>query len=144
MRPSPHVIYPCYHPLPTTAARPIWRATDPARRDHALYQITISVDRTSRLVRQLLELARQEGRETEPANRFARVSRVVSGVASDYAHLAATSNRSIVAACGLRDLDLAIDADSLRLALGNLVGHDLQPFRTGTVPIDCASTGSTS
>src|SRR3546814_8004087 len=88
MRPSPHVIYPCYHPLPTTAARPIWRATDPAMRDHALEQIAISVDRTSRLVRQLLELARQEGRETEPANRLARVSRVVSGVASDYAHLA--------------------------------------------------------
>ena len=122
-----------------TQAEVARRATDPAMRDHALERIAISVDRTSRLVRQLLELARQEGRETEPANRFARVSRVVSGVASDYAHLAATSNRSIVAACGLRDIDLAIDAEALRLALGNLVENALQHGGTGPVRIDCAS-----
>ena len=64
---------------------------------------------------------------------------MVSGVASDYAHLAATSNRSIVAACGLRDIDLAIDAEALRLALGNLVENALQHGGTGPVRIDCAS-----
>ena len=122
-----------------TQAEVARRATDPAMRDHALERIAISVDRTSRLVRQLLELARQEGREAEPPNCFARVSDVVSGVASDYAHLAATSDRPIVTACALRDVDLSIDAESLRLALGNLVENALHHGGKGPVRIECAA-----
>ncbi|MBS86398.1 MULTISPECIES: ATP-binding protein [Sphingobium] len=122
-----------------TQAEVARRATDSAMRDHALERIAISVDRTSRLVRQLLELARQEGREAEPANRFSRVSDVVSGVASDYAHLAATSDRPIVTACTLRDVELAIDSEALRLALGNLVENALQHGSTGPVRIECAA-----
>ncbi|WP_293921881.1 ATP-binding protein [Sphingobium sp. UBA5915] len=122
-----------------TQAEVARRATDPAMRDHALERIAISVDRTSRLVRQLLELARQEGREAEPANRFAHVNDVVSGVASDYAHLAAASDRPIVTSCTLRNVELAIDAEALRLALGNLVENALQHGSSGPVRIECAA-----
>ncbi|RJG51995.1 hypothetical protein D0Z70_22305 [Sphingobium terrigena] len=122
-----------------TQAEVARRATDPAMRDHALERIAISVGRTSRLVRQLLELARQEGREAEPADCFARVRDVVNGVVGDYAHLAANGSRSIITACGLRDVDLAIDAEALRLALGNLVENALHHGGKGPVRIECAA-----
>lgn len=122
-----------------TQAEVARRATDPAMRHNALEQIESSVDRTSRLVRQLLELARREGRESEPnPARFASLSEAVAEVEREYGSLAAASARPIQTCCALHDVAIAIDREALVLALGNLVANALQHGGQGPVRIECA------
>lgn len=121
-----------------TQAEVARRAIDPAMRHHALERIESSVDRTSRLVRQLLELARHEGRETEPnQERFASLCEAVAEVEREYGSLAAASARPIQTCCALGDVRIAIDREALMLALGNLVENALQHGGQGPVRIEC-------
>ena len=86
---------------------------------HAQERITTSVGRTSRLVRQLLELTRQEARETERELRFARLDQVLREIESEYAELSTAGGRPVHSSCLPGSLEIAIDREALLLALGN-------------------------
>lgn len=123
-----------------TQAEVARRASDPVMRDHALERIAVSVDRTSRLVRQLLELARQESREGEADRYFIGVDEVLQEVQREYAHAAAERGRTLRTSCPQGPIGLAIDREALLLALGNLVENALQ-HGEGPVSIECETDG---
>lgn len=121
-----------------TQAEVARRAREPAMRDHALAQITHSVDRTSRLVRQLLDLARQEGRRGLGSSRTIPLCPVLEEVLHDYAPVAHSQGMTIEIAPDCSELRLAIDPGALRLALGNLVENALHHGSAGGfVRIEC-------
>ncbi len=123
-----------------TQAEHARRATDPAMRDHALERIAISVDRTSRLVRQLLELATQEAREAESARSFVRVDQVLPEIQAEHGHSAEGSGQTVRISCPQGPIEFAIDREALLLALGNLVENALQ-HGEGPVSIECEADG---
>ncbi|MFP5455256.1 MAG: ATP-binding protein [Alphaproteobacteria bacterium] len=116
------------------------RASDPAMRDHALERIAVSVDRTSRLVRQLLDLARQEGRDRDMEDRFTRLGDVIDAVEQDLGLIADLNDQRIETACRHGTLEIALDKDALRLALGNLVENAIRHGGPGVVRIECGLT----
>lgn len=120
-----------------TQAEVARRATDPAMRDHALERITTSVDRTSRLVRQLLELARQEARQAVPEQHFTPVAQVLGEISSDYAHLASERGKPVRTRSPCPGVEIAIEREALLLALKNLVENALQHGGKGPVSIEC-------
>lgn len=83
------------------------RSADPAVRQRAIERISESVDRMSRLVRQLLILARQDSTALEPA--FADLSEV--------AGLVATELRAVAQGRGIELRLIDLD-DSIRLPIG--------------------------
>lgn len=111
------------------------RATDSGMRDHALERIAISVDRTSRLVRQLLDLARQQARTSHPC--YTRLGDAVEDVERDHGLIANFNDGTIQIAGGWRDFEIALGRDALRLAIGNLVENAVN-HGEGRVRIECA------
>jgi two-component system, OmpR family, sensor histidine kinase QseC len=92
---------------------------DDERRRHALDQIIASVDRTSTLVTQLLELARQESEPTvQPLRREASLEELVREFAEDDHRLSFTG-----AALGVR---LQVDPDRIGALLGNVLTNARQ------------------
>lgn len=115
------------------------RAEDPEMRDRALTQISRSVDRTSRLVRQMLDLARQEGGTGTASHRPTFLRAVLGEVMRDYGPLAQSLGVTLEIEPGCFDRQLAIDPNALRLALGNLVENALHhASEGGFVRIECA------
>lgn len=115
------------------------RAEDPKMRDRALTQISRSVDRTSRLVRQLLDLARQQGGIGMAPRRATPLRAVLHDLKRDYAAIARAQGMEIEIAPKCLEGQLAIDPDALRLALGNLVENALYHGSAGKfVRIECA------
>lgn len=110
------------------------RATDPGMRDHALERIAVSVDRTSRLVRQLLDLARQQARTSRPC--YTRLGDAVDDVERDHGLIASLNDGTIQTAGGWRDFEIALGRDALRLAIGNLVENAVN-HGEGRVRIEC-------
>ncbi len=101
-----------------TQAQVALAAKDAATRDGALRQIIASVDRASRLVRQLLSLARLEALpqiedDGQPLNVGAMVREVVAGLPQSPAITVAIDD-------GLDALEMKTDRDSLYLVLRNL------------------------
>lgn len=121
-----------------TQAEVARRATDSSMRDHALERISISVDRTSRLVRQLLDLARQQNRPSDGELRFTRIGDAVQDVERDYGLIADLNDCAIETACEWRDVNIALDHEALRLAIGNLVENAIHHGGEGKVRIACA------
>lgn len=122
-----------------TQAEVARRADDPQMRDRALTQISRSVDRTSRLVSQLLDLARQQGGIGVTPHRASSLRAVLHDLKRDYTAIAQAQGMEIEVAAECLDGRLAIDPDALRLALGNLVENAFYHGSTGTfVRIECA------
>lgn len=122
-----------------TQAEVARRAEDPEMRARALTQISRSVDRTSRLVRQLLDLARQEGGMGSGPRRTTPLRAVMNEVKRDYDAIARSQDMEIEIAPECFACQFAIDADALRLALGNLVENALYHGSAGKfVRIECA------
>ncbi|EQB16349.1 ATP-binding protein [Novosphingobium lindaniclasticum] len=119
-----------------TQAEVARRASDPSMREHALERIIVSVDRTSCLVRQLLDLAAQERHESR-AGTWVSVDEVIATIEQDYRLIAQRSGRQIVTACSRRCPEVALDEYALRLAIGNLVENALL-HGAGNVRIECA------
>ncbi len=109
------------------------RAKDPAMRNHALERIATSVDRTSGLVRQLLELARAQGRGGADTC-FTPLGVVIDEIVKDYE----LADSAIKSSCALRDTEIPLDQASLRLAIGNLVENAVHHGGPGQVQIECA------
>lgn len=116
------------------------RAADPAMRDNALARITLSVDRTSSLVRQLLDLALQEGRSHGAESGHTQVGPVIESLRQDYGLIADRGDRRIATCCPHQMLELALDESALRLALGNLIENAIHHGGSGDVRIECELT----
>ncbi|MEA3389829.1 ATP-binding protein [Sphingobium sp. CCH11-B1] len=122
-----------------TQAEVARRASDGAMRDHALERITFSVDRTSRLVRQLLDLAREEGRVRSDPPPRAKLGIVLDEIAQTYEPLARTNGVTLHIETTCRNLLVAIEPEVLVLAIGNLVENAiLHGASGGSVRISCA------
>jgi two-component system, OmpR family, sensor histidine kinase QseC len=121
-----HLVASAAHELQTplaglkTHAQIAAMSDDPAVRSRALAQIQISVDRTARLVRQLLDLARQEAL-AEPGTAWASV-RLAAAIVRDELALSLEARRiSVVIEQDVDGLELALPESGLILVLRNLV-----------------------
>lgn len=122
-----------------TQAEVARRANDPTMRDRALAQISQAVDRTSRLVRQLLDLARQESRMETTPHQEIPLRPIFNDLIRDYDSIARSRNVTIEIESDCLERRLAVDPDALRLALGNLVENALHHGSAGRfVRIECA------
>ncbi|MDH2132386.1 ATP-binding protein [Sphingobium yanoikuyae] len=125
-----------------TQAEVARRATDPAMRDHALEQITRSVNRTSRMVRQLLSLAGEEGRAREPQIQPVVLDPVLAEVIDDYRAVATARDMRIVVAPSCEGAAAPMAPEALRQAIGNLVENALHHAGPGgEVVIACETNG---
>ncbi|RYM10485.1 ATP-binding protein [Sphingobium cupriresistens] len=108
-----------------TQAEVARRASDRTMREHALEQITRSVDRTSRMVRQLLSLAGEEGRARDPEVSLTSLDSVLAEVIDDYRAAAMACGTRIVAAPSCAGAEVPMSPEALRQSLGNLVENAL-------------------
>jgi len=102
------------------------RADDAEHRERALQRLEAGIDRATRLVGQLMELARQQARQAEgaPAAPLDLVALARSVIAEALAEAQARSQE-----LGLSGLDTAMvtgHADALRLLLRNLVENAIK------------------
>lgn len=115
------------------------RASDNAMREKALDRISQSVDRASRLVTQLLMLARHEGREIGQVPQFIRLWDAASHIAMIHAHRSEAMKKPIIISRELSDVEIAVETEALQLALGNLVENSLLYAAEGEILIGCSS-----
>jgi two-component system sensor histidine kinase QseC len=108
------------------------RAVDPAMRANALERIVTSVDRTSRLVRQLLDLARQQGAPPRTSSAMTRLGPVLDDIEAEFTAIAGSRDASLAIDPALRAIDIAVEPDALRLAIGNLVENAIVHSPPGT------------
>ncbi|MFT3966059.1 MAG: ATP-binding protein [Sphingobium sp.] len=121
-----------------TQAEVARRARDAHMRDHALEQISRSVDRTSRLVRQLLNLAREESRVEDCRLPVTPVSDALAEVQEDYRAAAQAAGMDLAIGRGCACVAVPMTADALRLTIGNLVENAiLYAAEGGKVRIEC-------
>lgn len=106
-----------------TQAQVALASTDPAMRDQALRQMVVGVDRTGRLVRQLLDMfsveAEDRHRTTGPIN----PGTTLHALWEELSPVARTAQ--IVIAPELETIRLAVDPDLFRLAARNLLENAL-------------------
>lgn len=96
------------------------RAEDEATRQRALERIRLSVDRTARLVRQLLELSRHEAsREDETGSTSLGEAALI--VEEELSHILAQRRVTIHVSTRARAMSLPFRQDALVIALRNLV-----------------------
>lgn len=96
------------------------RARDEETRERALVRIRQSVDRTARLVRQLLELSRQEANGA-PAGEKALLGPAVEIVREELSHLLAQHKLTLRISGSADRLILPLASETLIIALRNLV-----------------------
>jgi two-component system, OmpR family, sensor histidine kinase QseC len=112
-----------------TQAQIAMSAADPAIRAGALQQILVSVDRTSRLVRQLLAIARLDARADTERNDHVNVGRMLEDVA---AALHPTSDQiQVILDPALHQISLRTNLELLTVALRNLLENALQHMPNG-------------
>lgn len=107
-------------------------ADEPQVRTRALTRIVQAVDRTSRLVRQLLDLTAVEAATEEPNQQQAPLSDVVGDVVAGLAQFAVARGVSVNVAPIGGHLVVRYDADLLSTALRNVVENALQYASEGT------------
>jgi two-component system sensor histidine kinase QseC len=112
-----------------TQAQIAMTAADPAVKTGALQQILISVDRTSRLVRQLLAVARLDARADTERNDQVNVGQLLEDVA---AALPPTSDQiRVILDPALHQTSLHTNLELLTVALRNLYENALQHMPNG-------------
>lgn len=110
-----------------TQAQVALASDDRAIRDQALRQIVVGVDRTGRLVRQLLDIAEAEfGGEKEPAGSFSPADTIRSIIGE-----LPTGTVSISVAPALEAVRLDIDPGVFRLAARNLIENAVNHSPSG-------------
>jgi two-component system sensor histidine kinase QseC len=112
-----------------TQAQIAMTAADPAIKAGALQQILVSVDRTSRLVRQLLAVARLDARADIERNDHVNVGKMLEDVA---AALSPTSDQiRVILDPALHQTSLRTNLELLTVALRNLFENALQHMPNG-------------
>jgi two-component system sensor histidine kinase QseC len=112
-----------------TQAQIAMTAADPATKAGALQQILVSVDRTSRLVRQLLAVARLDARADTERNDHVNVGQMLEDVA---AALHPTSDQiRVILDPALHQTSLHTNLELLTMALRNLFENALQHMPNG-------------
>lgn len=106
---------------------------DANMRTRALTHIVQAVDRTSRLVRQLLDLTAVEADTEEPDTRQAPLSQIMTEVADSLAQLAAARRVAVDVAPIGDDLVVRHDPGLVSVALRNIVENALQHAGEGTL-----------
>lgn len=100
------------------------RATEPAARDRALERLAEGVKRASRLVQQLLTMARLEPEAADAKFATFDLGALVDSVAEDFQPLAA--QRSIALRTDCRSALIAGQADALRILVNNLIDNAIR------------------
>ena len=127
-----HLIASAAHELQTplagmyTHAQIALAAQDDQVRDRALRQIIISVDRTARLVRQLLDLAKHEARDEEPSPRWLAMSKLLSLVRSELEPVMQKANVSLTVDQTLASAQIFMNEESLFVVMRNLIENAIQ------------------
>jgi two-component system sensor histidine kinase QseC len=111
-----------------TQAQIAMTAADPAIKAGALQQILVSVDRTSRLVRQLLAIARLDARADTERNDHVNVGQMLEDVA---AALHPTDHIRVILDPALHQTSLRTNLELLTVALRNLFENALQHMPNG-------------
>jgi two-component system, OmpR family, sensor histidine kinase QseC len=123
-----------------TQAQIAMAATDPAMRQGALDQILVSVDRTSRLVRQLLALAKLDAGLEADTDATVRVGEVLAEIIDALRPRAGAIQVTVDPA--LHDFTVRANRESLSIALRNLHENAVQHTPAGgTVSWSVASDG---
>jgi len=122
-----------------TQAQVALATKDAAVRENALSQILVSVDRTTRLVRQLLALAKLEAASSARSNGRVNAARLLAEVV-DIAPQT-PSGISVVIDPALSSLELPGDRESWMLALRNLHENALQHMPQGGLVSWCPEPG---
>lgn len=121
-----------------TQAQVALASDDPAIRDRALRQIVSGVDRTGRLVRQLLDMSSLE--TTEQTRRAGSINpaAILRALTDELSHPG--HDLSIVVAPALETIRLAIDPDLFQLAARNLMENAVNHSPPGgTIACDLAT-----
>ncbi len=108
-----------------TQAQVALASDDRAIRDHALRQIVVGVDRTGRLVRQLLDISAIEAREPEERRATTQPGKILRALGAELADR--TKEVTLDIASDLDTAEIDIEPESFTLAARNLienaVGH---------------------
>ena len=120
-----------------TQSEIVRRTDDPAVRANAIRQIEASVDRTTRLVRQLLDLAKQEGLAAA-ATSSRPLAELLSVAIDQLAPAFAARQATLEADPNVSSTVVPSDGDSLALALRNLIENAVIYGPVGqTITIGC-------
>jgi two-component system sensor histidine kinase QseC len=107
-----------------TQAQVALASNDPGIRERALEQIAVGVNRTGRLVRQLLDLASVDADERETSGGIVNPGDALAILRGEFlAH--SGQNTQVLIAEALRDVTLAINPDLFSLAARNLLENAL-------------------
>lgn len=117
-------------------------ANDAQTRDKSLRRIQTSVDRTSRLVHQLLDLAREEAVIEQAASRWVRVGEVVAGLTDELALQLERVEVGIRCTEAASNAEILIEEGSFVLSLRNLLDNAVSHSPSGsTIEVDCKAQG---
>ncbi len=123
-----------------TQAQVAIATTDPAARDSALRHIVASVDRTARLVRQLLAIARLDAQSEVDMKDEVNLGRLLEEITSSDP---ADGLAKVILDPSLRDVTIVTSRDLLTLALRNLHENAIQHMQSeGTVTWSVAMDNS--
>lgn len=120
------------------------RAKDDTAREQGIGRLLGGVDRATRLVEQLLSLARQEPLSQAPDSAVVSLLSCVEQAASDVATFAQSRNVEVEYGT-LMEAKIAGDTESLRMMLRNLLDNALRYTpEHGTVKVDIATDRATA
>lgn len=119
-----------------TQAQVAMRSTDPEIQRQALKRIEQSVDRTSRMARQLIDLASVDAADRGEQSGQVDVAALLLDVVHELEHLSRSRDVEIV--CAAKPAVTSADASLLRLAIRNVVENAVQYAPCGSV-VECSA-----
>ncbi len=116
-----------------TQAQVALAAADAPTRDAALHQILVSVDRTSRLVKQLLEISSLDAQPVAPAAQWLDIGRALAQLDQQLAPLRKARSLTVETAPGVAQALLLMNEEIFMVAARNLLENALQHSSPGGI-----------